>query len=66
MGNIHAGRVSLPGGPSGGAVQAAKGGTSHGETSSLHPGAVSESAVSLSAPLQPRDVNAWYAAPSGT
>lgn len=66
VGNIHPGRVSLPGGACGGAVQVAEGGTPHGETSGLHTGVVSESTGSLSASLRPRGVNAQYAAPSGT
>lgn len=66
MGNIHAGRVSLPGGPRGGAVQAAEGGTPHGETSSLHPGVVSEDTGGLSVWLLPQGDDALYAAFSGT
>lgn len=41
VGNLHPRRVSVPRGACGGALQAAKGGTSHGETLRMHSGAVS-------------------------
>ena len=37
VGDLHAGRVPIPRHPGGGAVQAAEGGPSHGQTSQLHP-----------------------------
>lgn len=46
MGNLYPRGVSLPWSPSGGALQAPKGGTSHGKTSRLHSGAVSKSTQS--------------------
>lgn len=36
VGDLHAGRVSVPGHPGGGAVQAAEGGTPNGQTHQLH------------------------------
>lgn len=41
VGDLHPRRVSVPRSPCGGALQAAKGRTPHGETLRLHPGAVS-------------------------
>lgn len=41
VGDLHPGRVSLPRRPRGGALQAAEGGTPHGKTFCVHPGAVS-------------------------
>lgn len=37
VGDLHPGGVALPGHPRGGALQAAEGGTSHGQTCKLHP-----------------------------
>jgi len=41
VGDLHPGGVSVPRGPRGGALQAAEGGTPHGEALGLPPGAVS-------------------------
>lgn len=43
VGDIHARWLSLPRHPSGGTLQAAKGGTPHGQASQLHPRAVGAS-----------------------
>lgn len=60
VGDLHAGRVPVPWDPSGGALQAAEGGTSNGQTDQLHTRAVGVFTVApcwpggSSTPLYPR------------